>query len=155
MFPCFQSCKGFGGISKPLWRGGRDGQASPPVMPLALLQWEGCPSRSGDLSGCPVGTRAAGPRAAEPFALGTSTLTRVRQGWPLHGFFSETPITFFLVAKILADLLEPSWRDGKHPMRLVGSHSWYRSQCSVKRAFMPWKTDRCKGGGKGSRMDTY
>lgn len=72
-------------------------------------------------------------------------------------FFSETPVFwwFFLVAKVLADPLEPSWRDGKHPMRLVGSHSWYRSQCSVKRAFVPWKTDKCKGGGKGSRTDTY
>lgn len=42
MFICFQSCKGFGGISEPLWHGGRDGQARPAVIPLALLQWAGC-----------------------------------------------------------------------------------------------------------------
>lgn len=105
----------------------------------------------------PCGHKGSGTQGSRAFHLGHFHAHRVRQGWHLHGFFfPRLPFfIFFLVAKILTDPLEPSWRDGKHPVRLVGSHSWYWSQCSVKRAFVPWKTDKCKGGGKGSRTDTY
>lgn len=103
----------------------------------------------------PCGHKGSGTQGSRAFNLRHLHTHRGKAGLASPWLFFQDSHYFFLVAKILTDLLEPLWRDGKHPMRLVGSHSWCPSLCAVQRAFVPWKTDRCKGGGEGSRKDTY
>lgn len=133
MVPCLQSCKSLGDVSELLWWETRTGGGSCDSSCMAVMGRTPFPGWG--IIWVPHGYKG---REAEHFTSGTFTLTRVRQGWPLHSYFWDSHNFVWCQKSSLLHFLP--W---DHPMRHMGSHSWCWSQCWVRRAFVPCNTDRC------------